>query len=556
MREKAVRLLVAVLLSCGMLGSGAVSFAATEKPEIFPQLGHALYVNSVAFSPDGKFALSGSFDNTMRLWNVATGKEMRCFSGHTAVVASVAFSPDGRYALSGSWDKTLRLWDVKTGKHLRRIVGHKDMVDSVTFSPDGQYALSGSKDKTLRLWDVTTGKNIRSFDGHKDTVNSVAFSPDGKFALSGSEDKTLRLWDVATGKEIRSFTGHTDCVRSVAFSPDGRLALSGGGTPQSDNTMRLWDVATGKELRSFAGHTSNVNSVTFSPDGRFALSGSGKILFFGGKGNNESLRLWDVATGKEVRRFEGHTSYVNFVAFSPDGRLALLGGGTPQSDNTMLLWDVAKWKKIRSFAGHKYAVASVAFSPDGHFALSGSFDSTTRLWDVSTGRELVQLISFTDGEWVTITPEGYFNASPGGAKHLNVRVGNNVYGIDQFYSRFYRPELVELALAGKAIKATEDIGALAKRSPAPTVSLIAPTSDVSVNKETITVKVAVKDNGGGIGDILVCWSSAQGGSRNRQRSSYYSEQWVHRCLPRLWTEKPLWRVTKVMASSATSFWRA
>jgi len=478
-------------------------------------------VNSVAFSPDGKFALSGSDDKTLRLWDVATGKEIRSFAGHTFSVNSVAFSSGGRIVLlSGHGDATLRLWDVATGrgKVICPFAGHTNSITTVAFSPDGRFALSWSiDDNTLRLKDITTGQEIRSFTGHTSRFKSVVtFSPDGRFALSGSSDErkmiksssrtkvrndggdyTLRLWDVATGKEIQSFAGHTGGVSSIAFSPDGSFALSGSW----DDTLRLWDVAAGKQIRSFAGHTGGVDSIAFSPDGRFALSGG-----------DDTLCLWEVATGKEIRSFaEQESSLVQSVAFSPDGRFALSGS----LNRTLCLWDVATGKQIRSFAGHTDVVNSVAFSPDGKFVLSGSDDSTTRLWDINTGREIARFISFTDGEWVIITPEGYFNASANGAKHLNVRVGNNIYGLDQFYSRFYRPELVELALAGKSIEAKDDIGTLTAKSLAPSLKLIVPEKDISVNEEKIIVKLSVKDNGGGIGDIIVYSNGVQIGNRTR-----------------------------------------
>ena len=215
--------------------------------------GHTKQVNSVAFSPDGGGALSGSRDNTLKLWDLATGKEIRTFTGHGSLdafqsrdtgVNSVAFSPDGHMALSGSHDKTLKLWDLAAGKEIRTFTGHAHSVNSVAISPNGRTALSGSDDHTLKLWDLATGKEIRTFTGHADVVNSVAFSPDGHMALSGSHDKTLKLWDLAAGKEIRTFTGHAHSVNSVAISPDGRTALSGS----ADQTLKLWDLATGKEI--------------------------------------------------------------------------------------------------------------------------------------------------------------------------------------------------------------------------------------------------------------------------------------------------------------------
>jgi DNA-binding beta-propeller fold protein YncE len=196
-------------------------------------------VNSVAFSPDGARVLTGSTDNTARLWDAATGKEIRVFKGHEGGVWSVAFSRDGARVLTGSVDATARLWDAATGKEIRAFKGHEGFVRSVAFSPDGARVLTGSVDATARLWDAATGKEIRAFTGHEGPVFAVAFSPDGARVLTGSYDNTARLWDAATGKEIRAFTGHEGYVLAVAFSPDGARVLTGS----EDNTARLWGMA-------------------------------------------------------------------------------------------------------------------------------------------------------------------------------------------------------------------------------------------------------------------------------------------------------------------------
>jgi WD40 repeat protein len=311
--------------------------AGEKVGEVRRFVGHDGTVRAVAYSPDGRYVLSGSGwpagDKTIRLWEVATGKEVRRFEGHTDQVISVALSADGRRALSASGDGTVRLWDVSTGKGIRRFEGHKGGVIAVAFSPDGRRALSGSFDKTVRLWDVETGQEVHKFEGHNGWVYSVAFSPDGRRAATASADKTIRLWEVETGKELHTFTGHTNLAQSVAYSPDGRFLLSGG----SDKTVRLWEVETGKELYSSEGHKEAITSVAFSPDGRRALSGSW----------DRTVRLWDVETGTELHCFSGHHDAVWGVAFSPDGRYALSGSGGSYRDGQWSAgrdWTLRLWR--------------------------------------------------------------------------------------------------------------------------------------------------------------------------------------------------------------------
>ena len=356
-------------------------------------LGHTSRVWSLDFSADGATFLSGSRDTTMRLWDVATGAELRRFEGHTSTVMDVAFSPDEATALSGSWDTTIRLWDVATGEELRRFEGHTDAVMSVAFSADGTTFVSGSRDGTLRLWDVTTGEELRRFEGHTDAVNSVMFGAEDQTILSGSSDTSMRLWDVATGEEVRRFAGHTDAVMSVAFNPGpGRAqALSGS----FDTTLRLWDVATGEELRRFEGHTAQIWTVTFSFDGRRAVSGS----------FDTTLRVWDVATGVELQRLSDHTDAVMVARFSPDpAHLRLLSGAW---DDTIRLWDLEDGQEMHRFDGHTDAVQSVAVSPDGQSVASGGADGTLRIWDTTSTQPLHRFpIDAGEVHSVAFSPDG------------------------------------------------------------------------------------------------------------------------------------------------------
>jgi WD40 repeat protein len=289
--------------------------------------GHQRTVTGVAFLPDGRRALSGSFDGTLRLWDVDTGAESACLQGADAGwVRGVAVSADSRSALSGGEDRLVRLWDLDAGTEVRQLRGHTGTVYAVSISPDGRLGLSAGADKTVRLWDLAAGTEVRVFRGHTAAVCAVAFAADGRSALSGSSDHTVRLWDVDTGAELRRFEGHSETVLSVALSGDGRLALSGS----TDRTMRVWDARTGRQIHCFGGDTDRVLAVAFSPDGSRVLCGSA----------DRALHLWDVATGKSLGTLSGHDTAVQCVAFSPDGRRALSGAGEPDRDDSVRLWQL------------------------------------------------------------------------------------------------------------------------------------------------------------------------------------------------------------------------
>jgi WD40 repeat protein/serine/threonine protein kinase len=294
---------------------------------------------------------------------------LRRLDGHAAGITSVALTRDGRQALSGSYDTTLKLWDLDTGTCLRTFRGHTDGVSSVALGAGDQLALSGAKefDRTLKLWDLADGSCLRTFHGHTERVSSVCLSSDGRRALSGSWDGTVRSWDASTGRCLRTVEVGTDrsrTVRAVCLSADGEHAL----VSTSDIAFDLWDLANGTRLRTFSFHAAGVGAVTFTQGGERIASGS----------EDRSIGLWDTATGRRCSTILGHTGEVTAVRPTAGGRLLVSGG----DDGTLRLWEVATGRNLRSFEGHAGRVSCVVPSEDGHLAVSGGSDASLRLWQI------------------------------------------------------------------------------------------------------------------------------------------------------------------------------
>jgi serine/threonine protein kinase len=285
--------------------------------------------------------------------------ESQRLEGHGAGVTAVAFSADGKYLLSGGRDRTLRLWEAASGKELRTLSLPQE-VNAVAFAPESDRVLSANG-VSVRTWDVSSGKEIGRFSGHTDAVRCLALVPQDHRAVSGGDDRTVRVWDVQSGREILRFGRHTNAVTCVAVSA-AALVLSGG----RDQTLRLWDLRNGEEIRRFAVPKGHVLSVAFSPDGRLALSGHFDTV----------LRLWEVPSGRELRRFQGHKQMVTAGVFSPNGRHAL----SASQDRTVRLWDLDSGCEAGCCEGHTQGVTSLAWSPSAPLAVSGGQDKSLRLW--------------------------------------------------------------------------------------------------------------------------------------------------------------------------------
>jgi WD40 repeat protein len=318
------------------------------------------------------------------------GDELKLLAGVHRLIWSVAFSPDGRSALSGGPDQFVVLWNLESGTEIRHVQAGRCY--GVAFSPDGSWFVHGD-DQSVTMRDTKTFQIRRSLKPSNDEgpISSVAVSPDGRFILSGSFQGPSRLWNAETGAEISHYQmqedngagGHNPLMAlRVAFAPDGRLALCASGFNYAGN-CDTWDPQTGKQVRVIAGANQNsfvnFDKAVFTPDSRSILSGGN----FG-----QPARVWSVDNGSEVRALMGHPGGTEAVAVSPDGRTILTAGlcdpweDQPDIDFAIRVWDLQTGQERPRLSGHTRKVRAITFSPNGSTAISGSEDGTVRLWNL------------------------------------------------------------------------------------------------------------------------------------------------------------------------------
>jgi RNA polymerase sigma factor (sigma-70 family) len=405
---------------------------------------HADAVHCTVFAPDGKTLISCGCDGVIRLWDVATGKELRRFVGHRGRISLIALSPNGgllaSWGMTGSNGDGVRVWEIATGKEMRRLQGPKEgHLMSLAWSPDNETLAAGGDDGTMRAWDAIAGNELRNIPCHSGAIGSIAFSLDGTILASagGYKDGTIRVLDLTGKREPLVIRGREKEFHFVTFAPEGKTLISGGDCygdnwpkVRSVNTIALWDAASGKRLREF--RVGDDQEKPHEGAASVALSADGKTLALGYW--DLTIRLWDVESGKPLRKLSGFPDRsfcpAYHVAFSADGKMlsacgsnhavclpetvtgkplfhdgpaqkgdirsvALSPNGkilaTASHDYTVCLWDAVKGTPLHQLRGHTNWVYTVTFAPDGRIVASGSSDGTVRLWNVATGKEVRRL---------------------------------------------------------------------------------------------------------------------------------------------------------------------
>lgn len=440
--------------------------------------GHSLAVNSVCFGPDGETLASGGSSPDIKIWEARSGKELKVFSGHMEAVTSVSFNMRGNLLAFGRMDRTINLWDLESGKELRTLPGHDLWVESVSFSPDGRTLASGGADNSIKLWDVASGQSFLRLWREVSIFSSVAFSSDGQTLAGGNNNNTITLLDVRSGREFRTLKEHSSHVNSVAFCPGTRMLASGS----SDKTVKLWDIDSGEVIQTL-GYSGNVESVSFTSDGT--------ILAAAGYG--DGIKTWDVASKKELRTFGAGSGYSS-ISFSPNGNTLASGSG-----QVIKLWDVKTGKETKVFIGHTAYVRAVSLSPDGKTLASGSDDTTVKLWEVASGRELCSLIALDNDDWVVVTREGRFdtNKNLDSAQGLHWVVSDEPLTplpLEVFMRDYYEPKLLPRLLkcteegrCDREFKPIRDLSSLNRTQPKVEIKKISP----AASPDTVEVSVEV-----------------------------------------------------------------
>ncbi len=326
--------------------------------------GHTEPVYAIAFTPDGKQVVTGSFDKTLKTWDAATGKEIKTFGGpqgHQGLVLCLALNSDGSLLASGGTDNTARVWDYPTSNALRQFAG-SDSFTTVAVTADGTRTAGGGKDGVIRLWNTADGKDLFKFEGHVGPVTGLGFSPNGQVLVSAGSDRTVRLWNPADGKAVAILGAHTRPVTGLLVSPAGNAIVSSS----EDGTVKFWTLPAVPSRPLAAAHPDSVTALTLSGDQNTIATACA----------DKQVRLWSFANGQLARALLGPKAAVKAVAYAPNN--AFVVGGT--ADNMLFIWNAADGKVLAETLAHSEGVNAVAVGPNANQMLSGGGDGLLEVW--------------------------------------------------------------------------------------------------------------------------------------------------------------------------------
>jgi len=363
-------------------------------------------------------------------------------------VSTSTVTTDNRYLVTGN-ETLLTCWDLLNVKLAFQLKGHTKDIRRLFISADNKYALSGDEAGVLKIWDIINGKEIKTINAHDNPILIINLSNDNRYIMTESYGGSIKLWDFQTGKELHQFKGQRQTISTL--SQDGKRVI---GQDENGNII-VWNSLSGDIIKKIKIPNEKYRITLFSSDGHYAIIEREDSSFY--------PELWDIDLGKKIRTF-------NFKEYDENNISFMMLWGTFSADNKKILsilingrryvlWDIAMDQPILVFSNSLVdGVISTAFSKDSEYIVSGCGDKTARLWDTTTGKELLRLISFEDGEWLIITPEGYYNASKKADEYMIVTYSDFAKcSLNNYRETFFRPDLVKDALTDKALNGCKKI---------------------------------------------------------------------------------------------------